>query len=197
MRGSGFDRSSMATLFDAHYRRVRHASLLAFLSVSVVLISGCAAPEPQQVKLEKANVLPLAIDPSFQFRKKTQFLNDPATFITQGPPNEAINFERRYYMWPATTQLDQQALKGNYYNFFWWNHGAPTDVTVRLEYRQANLGNYVMAREKTYPAAKGSKKTQFTIIGDDYLENGPITNWRCLLIVDGKIVGLTQSYLWK
>ena len=187
----------MATLFDAHYRRVRHASLLAFLSVSVVLISGCAAPEPQQVKLEKANVLPLAIDPSFQFRKKTQFLNDPATFITQGPPNEAINFERRYYMWPATTQLDQQALKGNYYNFFWWNHGAPTDVTVRLEYRQANLGNYVMAREKTYPAAKGSKKTQFTIIGDDYLENGPITNWRCLLIVDGKIVGLTQSYLWK
>jgi hypothetical protein len=197
MRGSGFDRSSMATLFDAHYRRVRHASLLAFLSVSVVLISGCAAPEPQQVKLEKANVLPLAIDPSFQFRKKTQFLNDPATFITQGPPNEAINFERRYYMWPATTQFDQQDLKGNYYNFFWWNHGAPTDVTVRLEYRQANLGNYVMAREKTYPAAKGSKKTQFTIIGDDYLENGPITNWRCLLIVDGKIVGLTQSYLWK
>jgi len=112
-------------------------------------------------------------------------------------PSEAVDFERRYYMWPATTQLDRNALRGNYLNFFWWNHGQPADVTVRLEYRQANLGPFVMAREKTYPSVKGSRRTQFTIIGDDYLENGPVTNWRCLLIVDGKIVGLTQSYLWK
>jgi hypothetical protein len=100
-------------------------------------------------------------------------------------------------MWPATTQLDQADLRGNYLNFYWWNHGEPADVTVRLEYRQANLGNFVMAREKSYVSATGSKKTQFTIVGDDYLENGPITNWRALLIVDGKIVGLAQSYLWK
>ena len=44
---------------------------------------------------------------------------------------------------------------------------------------------------------KGSVKTEFTVIGDDYLENGPVTNWRALLIVNGRIVGLTQSYLWK
>jgi hypothetical protein len=100
-------------------------------------------------------------------------------------------------MWPATTQLDKQALTGNYFNFYWWNHGQPADVTVRLEYRQANLGNFVMAREKSYTAVKGSVRTQFTIIGDDYLENGPVTNWRCLLIVNGRIVGLTQSYLWR
>jgi NDP-sugar pyrophosphorylase family protein len=100
-------------------------------------------------------------------------------------------------MWPATTQLDQQGLKGYYFNFYWRNVGTPAEVTVRFEYRQANLGNFVMAREKTYPLVKGSRKTQFTIIGDDYLENGPVTNWRCLLIVNGKIVGLTQSYLWK
>jgi len=54
-----------------------------------------------------------------------------------------------------------------------------------------------MAREKSYSNVKGSTRTQFTIIGDDYLENGPVNNWRCLLIVDGRIVGLTQSYLWK
>ena len=54
-----------------------------------------------------------------------------------------------------------------------------------------------MAREKSYANVKGSTKTQFSVIGDDYLENGPITNWRVLLIVDGKIVGLAQSYLWK
>ena len=168
-----------------------------FLGAGLLLMSGCATPEPPQVKLEQANILPLAINPDFTFRKETQFLNDPATYLQDTTPSEAVNFERRYYMWPATTQLDRNALRGNYLNFFWWNHGQPADVTVRLEYRQANLGPFVMAREKTYPSVKGSRRTQFTIIGDDYLENGPVTNWRCLLIVDGKIVGLTQSYLWK
>lgn len=179
------------------FLRPLRAAMATLLASSLLLMGGCAAPEPPQVKLEKANILPLSINPAFAFRKKTQFLNDPKTYLTGGPPNEAINFERRYYMWPATTALDQDSLRGNYFNFYWWNHGAPSDVTVRLEYRQANLGPYVMAREKTYGAVKGSQKTQFTIIGDDYLENGPVTNWRALLIVDGKIVGLTQSYLWK
>lgn len=178
-------------------RRARQALMVFLPCVASLLTGGCTAPEPPQVKLEKADVLPLAIDPRFVFRKKTQFLNDPSTFITSGPHNEAIDFERRYYMWPATTQFEKDALRGNYLNFYWWNHAAPADVTVRLEYRQANLSSFVMARERTYHNARGSYKTQFTVIGDDYLENGPVTNWRALLIVDGKIVGLTQSYLWK
>jgi len=165
---------------------------------SLLLIAGCTTPEPPQIKLDKAEVLPLSINSDFVFRKETQFLNDPATFPKAvAYTSEALEFERRSYMWPATTALDKDALKGNYLNFYWWNHGQPADVTVRLEYRQANLGNFVIAREKSYTAVKGSVATKFTIIGDDYLENGPVTNWRCLLIVDGKIVGLTQSYLWR
>ena len=177
--------------------RCRQATLAILLGIVSMLGGGCAAPEPLQVKLEKADVLPLAIDSNFAFRKKTQFLNDPSTYIAGGPRNEAIEFERKYYMWPATTKLEKDALRGNYLSFFWWNHGSPADVTVRLEYRQANLGPFVMAREKSYSSVKGSIRSQFSIIGDDYLENGPVTTWRALLIVDGRIVGLTQSYLWK
>lgn len=178
--------------------RASRVVVVLLLGATTLLISGCATPEPPQVKLEQANILPLAINPDFVFRKKTQFLNDPATYIQSSTPtDDSIGFERAYYMWPATTLLDQNTIKGNYLNFWWWNHGQPADVTVRLEYRQANLSAFVMAREKTYTAAKGSRRTQFSVIGDDYLENGPVTNWRCLLIVNGKIVGLTQSYLWK
>ena len=178
-------------------RRLQQLVPLLLLGTAILLISGCTTAEPPQVKLEQAHVLPLAINPNFSFRKKNQFLNDPATFVYTSQMSEAISFERAYYMWPATTDLDRSALRGNYFNFWWWNHGAPADVTVRLEYRQANLASFVMAREKTYVAVKGSRKTQFSIIGDDFLENGPVTNWRALLIVEGKIVGLTQSYLWK
>ncbi len=183
---------------DLTVDRFSRAFAVLLFGATALLMLGCAAPEPPQIKLEKANILPLSINPDFVFRKKTQFLNDPATYLQGGPStDEAIYFERNYYMWPASTQLDKDSLRGHYLNFWWWNRGQPADVTVRLEYRQANLASFVMAREKTYPAAKGSHRTQFTVIGDDYLENGAITNWRCLLIVDGKIVGLTQSYLWK
>jgi len=192
-----FDPTRMGSRLDALTKTLLTAGLALLAGVPLLFLGGCAAPEPQQVKLEAANVLPLTINPDFVFRKKTQFLNDPAAFPKGGPRNEAIDFERRSYMWPATTQLDQDGLRGNYLNFYWWNRGTPADVTVRLEYRQANLGNFVMAREKSYSNAKGSTRTQFTVIGDDYLENGPVTNWRCLLIVGGRIVGLTQSYLWK
>jgi hypothetical protein len=188
----------MGSPIDSFFRTFLTAFMILTAGSSLLLLGGCAAPEPPQVNLEKANVLPLAINPDFVFRKKTQFLNDPATFPkAAAQQSEAIDFERRYHMWPATTALDMQALTGNSLTFYWWNRGQPADVTVRLEYRQANLGNFVMAREKCYSNVKGSIKTEFTIIGDDYLENGPVTNWRCLLIVDGRIVGLTQSYLWK
>lgn len=158
------------------------------------LLLSCAT-QPPVIKLEKADILPLAIDRDFAFRKETQFLNDPATF--RPSRSEAVSVMRRSYMWPATTRLEQDALRGSYLNFYWWNHGTPQDVTIRLEYHQAGLGNEVLAREISYPQMWGSRCSVFKIIGDDYLENGRVTSWRALLIVNGRIVGLTQSFLWK
>jgi len=168
------------------------ASVIACL---LLLLSGCMTPEPSVVKLEKANALPLHIDSHFAFRKETQFLNDPTTF--RPSHSEVVNFQRLSYMWPATTSLDRNELRGNYFNFYWWNHGAPEDVTIRFEYHQAALGNAVLAREITYSHITGSVRSVFKIISDDYLENGRVTSWRAILIVDGHIVALTQSFLWK
>ena len=36
-----------------------------FVGAALLLMSGCATPEPPQVKLEQANILPLAINPDF------------------------------------------------------------------------------------------------------------------------------------
>ena len=68
---------------------------------------------------------------------------------------------------------------------------------MRFEYRQANLGSYVQARELVFPGAKGSCKAEFNIIGDDYFEDGRVTAWRALVIENGKIVALNQSFLWN
>jgi hypothetical protein len=164
-------------------------------TASAFLLTGCMTAEPRVVKLEKANALPLQINSNFAFRKETQFLNDPSTFRTSH--SEAVNFQRRAYMWPATTSIDKNELRGNYFNFYWWNHGPEEDVTIRFEYRQAGLGNEVLAREISYPKVHGSICSIFKIIGDDYLENGRVTCWRALLIVNNRIVAVTQSFLWQ
>lgn len=163
-------------------------SLLALL-----LLSSCATPEPA-TKLEKANVLPLALNDKFQFRKqKLDFYDGQTQPLTTSEP---VIFERQRMVWGSLGWMEHSEKYGNYFMFF-WRTSERADVTVRLEYRQAALGNYVMAMEHYYPNAKGSFKSEFKVIGDDFLEFGKVTSWRCLLIVDGRIVGLTQSFIWR
>jgi hypothetical protein len=151
-------------------------------------------PVTPQTRLENANVLPLALDQRYQFRKIQEFLNDPKYLK---PTSDAmIAFERQRINWGAVTNVvDKYQRRGVYYNFF-WRAGKPGPVTFRLEYQQANLGSYVQAREVHYNNPRGTMETQFQIIGDDYIQDGSVIAWRALLISDGKIVGLAQSYLW-
>ncbi|MDP9291877.1 MAG: hypothetical protein M3O82_05885 [Verrucomicrobiota bacterium] len=144
--------------------------------------------------LEKANVLPLALDDHFQFRKTEIFLNDSTLF--KPTFDQMIAFERKRVNFKAVTNLDKRERRGNYFTFF-WRADRRTDLTVRLEYRQEKLGPYVQAQEVNYPGARGTLKTKFAVIGDDYADDGRVVAWRALLIENNRIVGLTQSYLWN
>lgn len=165
--------------------------LLQMLACVLTATGICA--EPVRL-LEKANVLPLALDDSFQFRKTKLFFNDPR--LDKPTNNQMLVFERQRINFGAVTQVDRQQRFGHYFTFF-WRTDRTADLTIRLEYRQENLGALVQAREVSYPKAKGSQKTDFAIIGDDYREDGKITAWRAVLIENGKIVALNQSFLWN
>ena len=67
-------------------------------------------------------------------------------------------------------------------------------MTVRLEYRQEKLHAHVQAQEISYPNARGSHKTEFKVVGDDYFDDGRVIAWRCLLIENGRIVAENRSY---
>lgn len=168
---------------------------LSALLCLALAVSGCSVPEEPANKLEKANVLPLALDDAYQFRKiqQTTFDNSKAPPTTL---SEAANFERIRTYWGAINSWETARRNGNYYNFF-WRAKDTSDVTVRFEYRQAGLSNYVMAKERYYPGVRGSRKSPFEVTGDEYLESGRVTAWRVLLIVDGKIVAMRQSYVWN
>ena len=167
--------------------------LLTFGLLSIAFASCSTPPEPA-TKLERAAVLPLEINDNFQIRKIKQ------TFFDEGPvpetESEPVNFERRRLEWGAIDRMQLQKRYGNYYQFF-WRTSEQADVTVRLEYRQAALGNYVMAVERYYPQAKGSFRSEFDTAGDEFLEKGRVTSWLLLLIVHGRIVAFRQSFMWR
>jgi len=163
-----------------------------------VALAGCATPEGPATRLDKANILPLELDDSYQFRKILTSVFDPNLVEQQvrGNTGGVIDFERARRTWGAVDSLEVSKRHGSYFTFF-WRTPKDSDVTLRLEYRQAGLGNYVMAQERYYPAARGSHRSTFQVIGDEFLENGLVSAWRALLIVDGRIVALRQSSMWR
>ena len=181
--------------------------LATILFLAAVFAVNAPAAEDTPRVLPKVNPLPTALSDDFQFRKTKIFL------MTETPPKSrrsglssggqvsgiaetSMNFERTYRLHGAITAADQRQRFGDYFDFF-WRAKRPANVTVRLEYRQEKLRSFVQAREVSYPNAKGNHKTEFAIIGDDYLNDGRVITWRCLLIENGRIVAENRSYLWE
>jgi hypothetical protein len=160
----------------------------------VMSLAGCATTSTEVVQVLRPRALPLSIDSRFEFRKVKMFLNDPKTFKTTR--DLMIQFERERAKFGAVTSEEQQQREGYYYTFF-WRTSVPGEVTIRFEYRQANIGPYIMAKEVKYPEARGSHVTKFSVIGTNYEIEGPITEWRAILIRGNRIVALTQSFQWN
>jgi hypothetical protein len=196
---------------------MRFAAALLIFTLSIVSVFGRRALEEPRV-IEKVTPLPVALDPDFEFRKtKLFFMNEKGlkpserahdstnkvggksntpnqkTSVLQDAP---IVFERQYRLYGAVTGIDQRQRFGNYFDFF-WRAKRPSDVTVRLEYRQEKLHEHVQAQEITYRNVRGTNKTEFKVIGDDYLDDGRVIAWRCLLIVNGRIAAENRSFLWE
>jgi hypothetical protein len=164
-----------------------------FILLAVVL-TRAANPLP----IETANVLPLALSDDFQFRKISIFRNaPPKPGATPIPTRDLmIQFERKRRVWGAIDSFETAQHTGQYFDFF-WRAKRQADLTLRLEYRQTNLQNYVQAREIHYPNARGSHASEFAIVGSDYRQDGPIISWRAVLIEDRRIVALVQSRTWR
>ncbi|HME89165.1 MAG TPA: hypothetical protein VKE30_08155 [Chthoniobacterales bacterium] len=194
-----------------------------FFLVVVALGSVFGRTEEQPRVLTRVTPLPMALSDDFQFRKTKLYLltetapgqgkttGDQATrgggkggkLSSTAPSSKSttvqdasIRFERQYRLFGAVTKLDLRERVGNYFDFF-WKARRSADLMVRLEYRQEKLHAHVQAQEISYPSARGSYKTEFKVVGDDYFDDGPVTAWRCLLIENGRIVAETHSYMWE
>ncbi len=193
---------------------VKFAALAVFLAAWTASLP--AAEKPRAQVLVTVDKVPTALDPAFEFRKTKIFhLTDQrqgfetaaslsragkATKPTRGSKDEgtdaSIAFEKQYRLFGAVTDYDRRQRFGTYFDFFWRSR-REGEVTVRLEYRQEKTRSLLQAREVRYPDGRGSHKTEFALIGDDYQDEGRVIAWRCLLLADGRIVAEERSYLWR
>lgn len=206
--------------------RVEMRRVLTLLLPILLIGPGLLARAEEKPRvISRVVPLPIALSDDFEFRKTKLFLLTEAApgqeksntgtdqtvqSATKGgklggtqPSSKtttvqdaSIRFERQYRLWGAVTKLDQRERFGNYFDFFWKAHRT-ADLTVRLEYRQEKLHAHIQAQEISYANARGSYKTEFKVVGDDYLDDGRVTAWRCLLIENGRVVAETHSYLWE
>jgi hypothetical protein len=189
--------------------------------VLITIANGSALAVEEPRVLEKVTPLPVAVSKDFEFRKtKLFFLSEkapsrsqsarqttsalrPGALSSTAPSQKTatlqdapITFERRYRLFGAVTKLDQRQRCGDYFDFF-WRARRPADVTVRLEYRQEKLHDHIQAQEISYRNVRGTRKTEFKVIGDDYFDDGRVIAWRCLLIENGRVVAENRSYMWQ
>ena len=196
---------------------MRFAVALLPLALVTLSAAGKVAREEPRI-IEKVTPLPMALDPNFEFRKtKLFFLSEKAPKASDrarqttsslgaksNSPNQKtatlqdapIVFERQYRLYGAVTAVDRRQRYGDYFDFF-WRAKRPSDVTVRLEYRQEKLHEHLQAQEITYRNVRGTQRTEFKVIGDDYLDDGRVIAWRCVLISNGRIVAENRSFLWE
>jgi hypothetical protein len=182
----------------------------AMAAAGLIMLSSSSLPAAEPRVLSKVTPLPVALDPDFQFRKtKLYYLSEtgqqgsPSRVSSIAPSSKgstvqdaSISFERQYRMHGAVTGLDQRQRFGDYFDFF-WRARRDASVSVRLEYRQEKLHEHVQAQEISYANARGTHKTEFKIVGDDYFDDGRVIAWRCLLIENGRIVAQHRSFAWE
>lgn len=164
-----------------------------FSLFSLAIATAAFGAPNDVVSVAVSEVLPLALEDAFQVVKVLSQTLDPKLNQRVVSPMQKGEIDRRYF--GAINKFERQQREGNYYTVHW---KAPkgSALTVRLEYRQQKLGTHVQALETQIAAAGGSGSTEFSILGDDYYQDGAVVAWRVLLIQQGRIVGLQQSFLW-
>ena len=105
----------------------RFSLLTVLTTVSLTIFTGCStAPTPSgPVAITKVN--PYHLKPGMYVKTDESM----------------IKFEQRHHLHGAVTSEQFQDKFGNYYTIFWKSESPGSQVTVRLEYCQANTGSEV------------------------------------------------------
>lgn len=149
---------------------------MKILTIAVLgfLIIGCAK-----------NMDPLVV--------KMQTVRDQNTFDKENP---MVDHEKATRLHGAVSMQERRQRLGQYYTVL-WKADAGVNKEISFEYQQANSGSEIKTIMRHLDVDAASGKQEFSVIGDNYFDNGRVLTWRISLISDGKTIATKQSYLWE
>ena len=107
-----------------------------------------------------------------------------------------VMHEKSRRLYGAVSMEERRQRLGQYYTVL-WNLKGGGKKEILFEYQQGKTGSLVKTIRRELESTSNSGKEEFSVIGDNYFDNGRVLSWRVSLISDGKTVSTEQSYLWE
>lgn len=110
-----------------------------------------------------------------------------------------VRMEKERRLRGAISMEERRQRLGQYYTLMWQDiKGAGAGpVEVVFEYRQGASASRIKRLTKRFEPSESSGTVEFSVIGDNYFENGKVLAWRATLLRDGKEIAVRRSYLWN
>lgn len=120
-------------------------------------------------------------------------LRDQETTIQEDP---MVQNEKLRRLFGAVSLAERKGRLGQYYTVI-WNADAGVEKQIVFHYQQGGSGSRIKEMRRKIPAGTSEGKEEFTVIGDDYFDNGRVLAWKMDLIAGGETIASKQSYLWE
>lgn len=122
-------------------------------------------------------------------------LRDQAAPKTDDP---LIRLEKLRRLYGAVSLEERKERLGQYYTALW---SSPESIgqkkEILLQYQQGGSGSRIKTMTRSLPSSAPEGKEEFSVIGDNYFDNGRVLAWKMSLIIGGKTIATKQSYLWE
>lgn len=157
------------------------AVFLLFAAVALLSLSSCASAKKAHPMgyISKANIYHL--EPGVRIDTEDQM----------------IRFEYMHRVRGAVESQEYADRYGHYITVWWEGVPKGSEVSLRLEYRQSKTGSEVLTKELIPETVRWKNTMDFEIVGGEYAENGPVTGWRVILLVNGAEADVFESFLWQ
>jgi len=113
-----------------------------------------------------------------------------------GTDDPMIRHDKMRRLYGAISMEERRQRLGQYYTIL-WNADPAAEKEVRFEYLQGKSASRVKSMRREIAPGTSSGKVEFSVIGDDYFDNGRVLAWKCSLISGGDVISTEQSYLWE
>lgn len=131
-----------------------------------------------------------AVDP---LDVRIHFIRDENTDRAEDP---MVRHEKLRRLYGAVSMEERGQRLGQYYTVI-WNADASLEKEILFEYQQGGSASLIKTMRKEIEPGQASGKETFSVIGDNYFENGKVIAWKTSLIVGGETLATEQSYLWE